>query len=43
MDRGQAANDENRWVFEVAWEAANKGYILTLIGPLTQYFLFNLR
>lgn len=25
LDRGQAANQENRWTFEVAWEAANKG------------------
>lgn len=25
MDRGQQAEEENRWTFEVAWEAANKG------------------
>ena len=27
LDRGQAANQENRWTFEIAWEAANKGII----------------
>nr|WIM01506.1 glycogen synthase [Limnephilus lunatus] len=32
LDRGQAANQENRWTFEVAWEAANKvGGIYTVI------------
>jgi len=25
MDRGYSAQHENRWNFEVAWEAANKG------------------
>jgi glycogen synthase len=25
LDHGQTANDENRWTFEIAWEAANKG------------------
>lgn len=25
MDKGQQAEEENRWTFEVAWEAANKG------------------
>lgn len=25
MDRGETAMHENRWVLEVAWEAANKG------------------
>lgn len=25
MDRGYTAQHENRWNFEVAWEAANKG------------------
>ena len=25
MDRGLTAAQENRWVFEVAWEIANKG------------------
>lgn len=25
MDRGQTAQQENRWNFEVAWEVANKG------------------
>ena len=25
MDRGQTAQIENRWNFEVSWEAANKG------------------
>lgn len=25
MDRGQQAEEENRWTFEIAWEAANKG------------------
>lgn len=25
MDRGYSAQQENRWNFEVAWEAANKG------------------
>lgn len=25
LDRGLAAEQENRWCFEVAWEAANKG------------------
>lgn len=25
MDRGLHAEEENRWNFEVAWEAANKG------------------
>lgn len=24
LDRGHLANRENRWTFEVAWEAANK-------------------
>ncbi|XP_031637405.1 glycogen [starch] synthase [Contarinia nasturtii] len=32
LDRGQAAARENRWTFEVAWEAANKvGGIYTVI------------
>lgn len=25
MDRGMLALEENRWTFEIAWEAANKG------------------
>lgn len=25
MDRGLMAQEENRWTFEIAWEAANKG------------------
>lgn len=25
LDRGHSASEENRWTFEVAWEAANKG------------------
>lgn len=25
LDRGHTAKVENRWTFEVAWEAANKG------------------
>lgn len=25
MDRGMTAEEENRWTFEIAWEAANKG------------------
>lgn len=25
MDRGITAEEQNRWTFEVAWEAANKG------------------
>lgn len=25
LDGGHSANRENRWTFEVAWEAANKG------------------
>lgn len=28
LDRGHSANRENRWTFEVAWEAANKVSIL---------------
>lgn len=32
LDRGHSANKENRWSFEVAWEAANKvGGIYTVI------------
>lgn len=32
LDRGHSANRENRWTFEVAWEAANKvGGIYTVI------------
>ncbi|XP_071809050.1 glycogen [starch] synthase, muscle-like [Asterias amurensis] len=32
MDRGQTAAQENRWVFEIAWEVANKvGGIYTVI------------
>ncbi|KMQ84313.1 glycogen, partial [Lasius niger] len=32
MDRGYSAQHENRWNFEVAWEAANKvGGIYTVI------------
>lgn len=27
LDRGQKANYENRFTFEVAWEAANKGTV----------------
>ena len=27
LDRGEAAADENRWVFEISHEAANKGEI----------------
>lgn len=26
LDRGMTAEEENRWTFEIAWEAANKGY-----------------
>lgn len=29
MDRGYSAQHENRWNFEVAWEAANKGTLYT--------------
>ena len=25
MDRGATAAEENRWVFEISWEVANKG------------------
>lgn len=25
MDRGASAKEENRFVFEIAWEVANKG------------------
>uniref|UniRef100_A0A1L8E1X2 Glycogen [starch] synthase n=1 Tax=Nyssomyia neivai TaxID=330878 RepID=A0A1L8E1X2_9DIPT len=32
LDRGHSANRENRWTFEIAWEAANKvGGIYTVI------------
>lgn len=31
LDRGQSACKENRWTFEVAWEAANKGFNYILI------------
>lgn len=27
LDRGQSAFKENRWTFEIAWEAANKGML----------------
>lgn len=33
LDRGQTANQENRWTFEVAWEAANKGYYIDSTIP----------
>lgn len=32
MDRGMAAEEENRWTFEIAWEAANKGNISIYIN-----------
>uniref|UniRef100_V5GUK6 Glycogen [starch] synthase n=3 Tax=Anoplophora glabripennis TaxID=217634 RepID=V5GUK6_ANOGL len=36
MDRGMAAEEENRWNFEVAWEAANKvGGIYTVVRSKT--------
>lgn len=25
MDRGETATAQNKWVFEIAWEVANKG------------------
>lgn len=25
FDRGESAQSENRWTFEIAWEVANKG------------------
>jgi hypothetical protein len=25
MDRGETAEAQNKWVFEIAWEVANKG------------------
>lgn len=31
MDRGYTAQHENRWNFEVAWEAANKSMTIYLI------------
>lgn len=32
LDRGHSANLENRWTFEIAWEAVNKvGGIYTVI------------
>lgn len=31
LDRGMRAEDENRWSFEVAWEAANKGLSITFV------------
>lgn len=49
MDRGYTAQHENRWNFEVAWEAANKGMIciiyvyINLIREyiiLTYFYLF---
>jgi glycogen synthase len=30
MDKGESANMENRWCFETAWEAANKGAIVII-------------
>jgi glycogen(starch) synthase len=35
LDKGQKANYENRFTFEVAWEAANKG----ILSVLQIYFL----
>ncbi|KAF7284702.1 glycogen [starch] synthase [Rhynchophorus ferrugineus] len=36
MDRGMTAEEQNRWTFEVAWEAANKvGGIYTVIRSKT--------
>lgn len=32
LDGGHSANRENRWTFEVAWEAANKGKLNDLIS-----------
>ena len=29
FDRGATAAAQNRWVFEVAWEVANKGKIIS--------------
>jgi hypothetical protein len=26
MDRGETAEAQNKWVFEIAWEVANKGW-----------------
>lgn len=28
LDRGELASEENRWVFEVSHEAANKGKLM---------------
>jgi glycogen(starch) synthase len=27
LDKGEGASSENRWCFETAWEAANKGTV----------------
>lgn len=41
MDRGMTAEEENRWTFEVAWEAANKGdYLFFLFLSTPANFLF---
>lgn len=37
LDRGHSANRENRWTFEVAWEAANKVSILLNVKTALHY------
>jgi len=37
MDRGYSAQHENRWNFEVAWEAANKGATLYMLQIFLLY------
>lgn len=34
LDRGERARRENRFVFEVAWEVANKGMGILVFGLL---------
>lgn len=41
MDRGMQAEEENRWTFEIAWEAANKGESQSKLVRLYQFFSIN--
>lgn len=43
MDKGLAAEEENRWTFEIAWEVANKGIETVSIPPLIEKIIFELQ
>ena len=43
MDRGLSAAQQNRWIFEIAWEVANKGNLLIQITFSSFLYIIRVR